>query len=393
VKTDLPFLSTRTFGGQIPGRDFANYWMGARLFLTHRIDVLFDPSLYAHAITTTWGEALRTLTFSYPPSMLPLIGWLGLLPYPVALALWTLLGLASLFAAAWPHSKNPWVVAAILVSPAVLACIDDGQNGLFTSALIVAALNRIDRRPIVSGVLIGILTAKPQLGILLPVALLAARRWHVIGAASASALGVFVLSLIFVGPDAWRLYLTKTAAYQGFLFRHSDGPWQTMTPSPAVATVTAGASWPLAFAIQAAVSLAMVALVAAVFAARGRRPITNLDKVVLVAATFLASPYSFNYDMAALAVCLLAASDSQPELDQSPRWRWGATLLWWAPMVMVIVGRVALSQGRTWPPVGVLMIASGLSLMLWEAYKAPFAPSPPGSPSGRPSPSSNVRRG
>jgi hypothetical protein len=66
------------------------------------------------------------LTFSYPPSMRPMIAWLGFLPYPVALALWT---------PAWPHSKGLWVAAAILASPAVLACLDTGQNGLFSRAL------------------------------------------------------------------------------------------------------------------------------------------------------------------------------------------------------------------------------------------------------------------
>src|SRR5262245_44580427 len=71
--TDLPFLTQRTFAGHILGRDFANYWMGARLFLAHQTDVLFDPALYTHAVTTTWGEELGSLTFSYPPSVLPMI--------------------------------------------------------------------------------------------------------------------------------------------------------------------------------------------------------------------------------------------------------------------------------------------------------------------------------
>ena len=367
---DLPFLTRHTLAGHILGRDFANYWMGAHLFLAHRTDVLFDPTLYTHAVTTTWGKELGGLTFSYPPTVLPMIAWLGFLPYPVALALWTLLGLAALFAAAWPHSKCSWVAAAMLVSPAVLACLDDGQNGLFTSAIMLLALSRIDRRPILAGALIGVLTAKPHLGLLLPVALLAAGRWRVIGAAAVSALFLIALSIILAGPEAWRLYLTATAPYQGFLFQNSVGPWQTMTPSPAIATVAAGGSWPLAFAIQAAVSLGMVALVAAVFAARGQRPVTDLDKVVLLAATFLASPYSFNYDMAALAVCLLAASVTQPELEQSPWWRWGATLLWSAPMAMVLVGMRGLVLHHHWLPVGTFMLLAGLALVTYSLVGA-----------------------
>src|SRR5262249_20125917 len=200
--------------------------------------------------------------------------------------------------AAWPHSKSLWVAAAILVSPAVLACLDTGQNGLFTSALMLAALSRLDRRPILAGAPIGLLTAQPHPRPPPPLSLLAASGWRVISAAAVPALGLFALSLILAGPEAWRLYLTATAPYQGFLFQNSVGPWRAMTPSPVIATVTAGGSWPLAFTIQAAVSLAMVALIAPVFAARGRRPITNLDKVVLLPATFLARPYTSTFPLA-----------------------------------------------------------------------------------------------
>jgi hypothetical protein len=86
--------------------------------------------------------------------------------------------------------------------------------------------------------------------------------------------------------------------------------------------------------------------------------------VALVAATFLASPYGFNYDMAALAVLLLIAGRSRPELDRSGAWRCGSALLWAAPLVMVVVGVGGLVADRPWPPVGTLMIAAGLALVV-----------------------------
>ena len=346
-------------------RDFVNYWMGARLFLAHDTAVLFTPPLYEHAAQAAFGHVLPPyVSFSYPPSLLPLIGWVGLLPCGPALALWTALGLAALFAAAWPYSRSPWVAAAILASPAVLACLDDGQNGLFTSALLVAALTRLDRRPALAGVLIGLLTVKPHLGLLLPVALLAARRWRVIWAAAASALALFAASAALVGPQAWRLYLTKTVPFQGVMYQQVHRSWASMTPSPAVATVAAGGSWSLAWIVQGVATAAAVALVAVLFAGRAKRPIGALDQVALVAATFVASPYGFNYDMAALAVLLLIAGRTEPELDRSSAWRCGAALLWAAPLVMVIVGVCGLVSNHPWPPVGSLMVAVGLGLVV-----------------------------
>lgn len=345
--------------------DFVNYWTGARLFLAHDTATLFTPPLYERAVQAAFGHRLPPfVSFSYPPSMLPLIAWVGLLPCGPALALWMALGVAALFAAAWPYSRNPWVAAAILVSPAVLACVDAGQNGLFTGALIVAALTRIERRPALAGALIGLLTVKPHLGLLLPVALLAARRWRVIWSAAASALAVFVVSLVLVGPEAWRLYLTQAAPYQSVLYHQIHRNWATMTPSPAVATVSAGGSWGLAWIVQGVATVAAVALVAVRFAGRAKRPIGDLDRVVLVGATFLASPYSFNYDMPALAVLLLIASRSHPDLNRSRAWRCGSALLWAAPLVMVIVGVSGLVSHRPWPPVGSVMVAVGLALVV-----------------------------
>lgn len=357
-------------------RDFINYWEGARLFLAHKTAVLFTPTLYEQSMQQAFGSRLPPfVSFSYPPSLLPLIGWVGLLPCGAALALWTVLGVLALFAAAWPHSRNPWIAAAILFSPAVLACIDDGQNGLFTSALLVAALTRIDRRPILAGAFIGLLTIKPHLGLLLPVALIAARRWRVVGSAAGAALLLFALSLILAGPEAWSLYVAKTAPYQGVLYQQTHRSWATMTPSPAVETVVAGGSWTAAFLVQGAATLAAMALVAIRFAGRARRSIDDLDRVVLVAATFVASPYSFNYDMGAVGVCLLLANLARPELDRSPAWRLGSALLWSAPLVMVVIGVGALAADRAWPPVGALMVVGGLALVLFASREAPFAPS------------------
>jgi hypothetical protein len=377
---DLPFLWRDKFAGHIVGRDFINYWMGARLFLAHQTSTLFDPTAYSHAVEATWGRGFGQLSFSYPPSILPLIAWLGVLPYHVALAAWTLLGLLALFAAAWPYSRNPWIAAAILVSPAVLSCIDDGQNGLFTGAALVTALTRIDRRPLLAGVLIGLLTFKPQLGILLPIALLAARRWKVIASAGVTAIGLFALSLLFAGVEAWRLYLAKTVPFQGYLFQQTTGMWRAMTPSPAMATVSAGGSWHAAFMVQALVSIAIVFAIAILFAGRGasKRPFSDVDRIVLIGAGYLASPYSFSYDMPALAVCLLIASASRPELDRSSAWRWGGTLLWVAPIVMVFVGLWGINFHETWPPVGSLMIASGLGLVLWATRQETLSDSPLG---------------
>ena len=107
-------------------------------------------------------------SFSNPPSILPIIAWLGALNYGLAFALWCAGGLALLLAAAWPLSRKPGLALLILFSPAVVVCLDAGQNGLFTAALLVGGLRLADRRPILAGVLLGLANFKPQHGLLIP---------------------------------------------------------------------------------------------------------------------------------------------------------------------------------------------------------------------------------
>ncbi len=372
--SDLPFLAQGKFGGHVVGRDFLNYWSGSRLFLSGHLSTLYDPAAYSAYLRRTWGEGFGALSFSYPPTFLPFIAWLGLLRYALALALWSLLGAGLLVAAGWPYTKRPSIIIALVLAPAVLVCLDDGQNGLIIGAMLVAALRLVDRRPVLAGVLIGLLTVKPQLGVLLPIALICAGRWKTIGAATATAIGLAALTVLVVGVEPWRLYLEKTLPYQGLLY-HGDGMWRAMTPSPAIAVSVAGGTWPLAWAVQALVSVSMIALTAVLFLgrARGRREIDAVDRIVLIAATFLATPYGFNYDMPALALCLLLAGAVRPELDVSAKWRWGVALLWAAPVLMVIASLWGLNTHHGWPPVGAVAMAAGLGLAVWATRRDTFA--------------------
>lgn len=361
------FLQGRMSRGQIPGRDFINYWSGAKLASQGRVFEIFDQDAYMRALAGFWGPGLKVHSFSYPPSILPLILWLSALPYGVALALWSLVGVAALLAAAWPYSRSPLTAALILLSPAVAVCLDVGQNGLITSALLIGGLRLVDRRPWLGGVLIGLVTFKPQLGLLIPLALLASGRWRAVGGAAAAALVLVAAGALIAGGQGWTLYLTRTLAYQRFLLEQSGGAWNVMTPSPLAAGLVAGLPHAWAWAMQGLVSASCALAIVVRFRrikARGRE-IGGVDILLLIAAGFLAAPYSFNYDMPSLALAIVVAMSEQPSLEADAAWRWGVMALWSAPVLMVLIGVAALIAGVSWAAAGALLVGAGL-ILTWR---------------------------
>src|SRR3546814_8773713 len=109
--------------------------------------------------------------------MLLLVWPFGQLPYIWSLAVWSFLWLGLyLWTSIVGRSDTKILLLALLLAPATFANFSDGQNGFLTGALLIGGLRLLGTKPIVAGILFGILTVKPQLGIRLPFALLAARR-------------------------------------------------------------------------------------------------------------------------------------------------------------------------------------------------------------------------
>ena len=76
-----------------------------------------------------------------------------------------------------------------------------GQNGFLTWALMIAGLAQLGRRPVLSGVCFGLLTIKPQLGLLLPLMLVLTGQWRSIMAAIATTAALVVATGLLFGFD------------------------------------------------------------------------------------------------------------------------------------------------------------------------------------------------
>ena len=309
------------------GRDFVNFWTAGHLVLDGQVSDIFRPPVF---LAHEHQLVARTLPFhfwSYPPPALFLVAPLGLTAYYPGLALWSLAGMLALIPAAFAWSREAAVRCLVVLGPAVATNIALGQNGAFTAALLIGGLALLDRRPSLAGVLLGLLIFKPQIAILLPVMVLAGRRWRTMLAAGVTVAVVLAASVAVFGLDAWRGFFGPTLEMQTRMLSLGHGPFQWMMPSAYMAGRMLGLSAGWAMLVQAPFALFAAVVVWVVWRRNGIS--LALRGAVLMMATFVASPQAFNYDLipACAAVLLLWRVDG---------WVSKATalLVWAMPVVL-----------------------------------------------------------
>ncbi|HEX6741284.1 MAG TPA: glycosyltransferase family 87 protein [Sphingomicrobium sp.] len=297
-----------TSGGSIGdsvywGRDFINVWTGGHLVRDGRLDLLYDLHGYAAYQRSLFGP-VDPHNYSYPPLSFPLVALLSLLPYPVALGVWTV-GTAALFVWAarpwWPDKAGPVWLAAL--TPAAIVNIWAGHYGFLIGALFLLGWQRLDDRPRQAGIFFGLMLLKPHLAVLVPLALLIRRDWQAIGSAAATVAAIVAGTTLWFGWRPWHDFLFRTSAVQAGLIDARDTLFGLMSCSAATAILRLTASWPLAVLGQLLFAAAAVAMVSI---AASRRVPTRELALIVATATFLLLPYSFNYDLTVVMIGALA---------------------------------------------------------------------------------------
>ena len=277
-------------------QDFLGFWAYPRFT---PLTAIYNPDAMMHFQQSLYRGYHSFFPFTYPPDALLFIKWLGTLPYNAARAIWLLAGLACFAVAGWALLRGPVAVLALLASPAALLCIVLGQSSFFIGALLLGGLAALPRRPVLAGVLFGLLTLKPQMGVLLPVLLLAQGRWNAIAGAILTTGLLVLLTCLALPPDLWRLWLTSLPRIQQDYF--SGGTNLSTMVTPAANALALGMAPHWAMALQTACTLA-AALCTWAAARRGRY---NAAIAVLLGATAIAQPHAYAYDLVTLPAALI----------------------------------------------------------------------------------------
>ncbi len=352
--------------GKPLGYDFVSFWSASSLALEGRAAASYQPERILEAGRRAIPDLETQFIWSYPPTFHLVVLPLALLPFLWSYLLWFLVWLVPFVAVIRRLAPAPETLMLTLAFPGTLLNLAQGQNGLMIAALFGAAMLLLDRRPILAGILIGLLSCKPQFGLLIPIALVFGRRWTTFAAAALTTLAFAAVSLLAFGTADWLAFFANLEFATAVL---EDGrlPWAKM-PSIFAALRLLGTPVDWAYAAQAAVALGAALAVALVWWRQAPLP---LAAAVLTSGSLLVSPHLNDHDLALLAVPIaLLAWHAQ----QAGWWRGEREILvlaWLAPVITAIVAEPTHLQ------VGVLCLLALFAL----AVKRALASQPPGSPS------------
>ncbi len=296
-----------------PGIDFSVFWTASHLVLHGHAAAVYDPAFFSNAEVARFGAALghQSLPWLYPPTMLLFVAPVSLVPF---LPAYFIFFAGSLLCYAYAvqrlsglrtHLPVPRAAALVVLAySAVSACVFYGQNGLLTAGIAALALHLLDRRPIVAGILIGLLAIKPQMAMVFPFALIATRAWRTFASAALTATLFTAAGIALAGIGSLNGIAHTLSTVRGTHF--ALPAYWFVSPTPFAALRLAGASIAIALAAQAVIGL--LAIAAAIDVWR-RTQDMRLRGAVLAIATLLTTPYLWQYELPWLGIaifCLIA---------------------------------------------------------------------------------------
>lgn len=276
--------------------DFISYWAAGKLALAGDAATAYDIAAH-HAVQGGAVAQPSMMPFPYPPPFMFLLLPFGALPFGWAAAIW--IGVTLLGYVLTVRRLAPDIGALAIAFPPVMVCGIVGQNAFLTAALFAAALVLMPARPWIAGLAFACLAIKPQLGVLIPLALIAGREWRAFAGASIGVIGLAMAGLAAFGLAAWTGFFALMPLYSSIAAKGLVG-WHKMA-SVYASLRLAGAPDSVALALHAAAALIGAALVWRTW--RGScDPLAR--GAALAIGTVLISPYLYVYDQLLLIVPL-----------------------------------------------------------------------------------------
>jgi arabinofuranan 3-O-arabinosyltransferase len=322
--------------------DFVNVWAGGRHALEGAPATAYDVNLHKAAQVAALGHPFDgAYPWLYPPTFFFVAMALATLPFVAAQLVWVSVTFAAYVAAIHGIIRDRASILLACAFPGIVSNFVVGQNGFLTAALIGGMLVFLERRPFVAGVLLGLLSFKPHLGVLIPLVLMAGGYWRVIAAAAVTTVLLAVAAWAAFGSGPWEAFLhALPTASQETLSAGLTDWFRLQSILGLVRTFGGGAT--LAWTMQLLVAGAVAILLCMLWRSRVR---FDLKAAGLATGVLLVTPYVFLYDLVVLAVAMafllrdIQAAGARP--GDMPGLAGAAALILSFPLVTAPVGFMA----------------------------------------------------
>jgi alpha-1,2-mannosyltransferase len=406
----LYLVVTATGGVDLQGRpigtDFSNVYAAGTYVLEGNAVAPFDSVQQYAREQAIFGAATQFYGWHYPPYFLFVAAALAWMPYGLALFVWQaitlglyLLAIRAILSSSFrgARSASPesittglqgqapstslwrrwlwipdsryadsgmtadWLVLVLaLAFPAVLINVGHGHNGFLTAALLGGGLVSLERRPLLAGILFGLMAYKPQFGLMIPVALAAGGYWRSFAAAAVTAVLLTLATTLVFGVQVWHAFFVGAEFTRTVVLEQGDTGWHKIQSIFSWARMW-GAPVPLAYAIQGTATLVLA--MASAWLWHGKAPYP-LKAAGLCLAAILATPYTLDYDMMVLAPAIAFLAADGMARGFGPWEKTALAALWLVPLVARTVPQVTLI------PLGVPAMLAMFVLLLRRAELA-----------------------
>jgi hypothetical protein len=282
-----------------PKIDFTSFYTASALALEGEASAAYDDARMIQEQLDIPGHAGHQ-TWRNPPVFFYMVLPFSLLSFSAALGAWGLATGALLLSAVRRISREPAALILTLAFPATFWNLLVGQNGLLSAALLAWGMVLLKDRPVHAGIVLGLMTFKPQFFPLVLVALIAGRQRSAAIATTGTVATLSLASLVFFGLDSWSNFVSiavrsKDEIYTGVAALHR-------MQSVSAFLLVSGAPPLLAQLLQGIVSIAAAAFV---FWLWRKEVALEYRAAGLAIAILYATPYSYHTDLPIMGVAIL----------------------------------------------------------------------------------------
>jgi hypothetical protein len=279
--------------------DFVNVWAAGKLVLEGHPALAYDWDIQKQVELALLKQDFPAyFAWHYPPPFLFVASFLAQFPYAAAFIGWVSVSILPYLAVMRGIVGRPFGLMLAIGFPLTLSNTLVGQNGFLTAALIGGTLYLLPTRKVLAGICLGLLTYKPQYGLLFPLVLIAASEWTVFITAGVTAVLLAFASWLAFGTESWQAFFHWMPAFsQAFLVEGKATWWKLQSLYSLVRYFggTEQLGWIFQWVLTAAVATTLVVM----WRSNVRY---SLKAAALALGTLLTTPYLFMYDMMVLAI-------------------------------------------------------------------------------------------